>query len=353
MMKKLQIVDWRLQILKKKIAAYFTFSILYLAFFIFILSACQFKTELVKAQSTRFAMGTVIEITVLDTTEAEANAALEAGFAEINRISTQFWEGNPQGPIYAFNHRTTDAVAMPREILELVVRSKDYSEKLNGAFDITVGTILPLYKFKGDSLRPPESSDINPFLRYIDYRNLDVDLTTERLGTKYRETMIGLGAVAKGYGVDKAIEAITKYNVSGALVNAGGDLRATLRLDGRKWRVGIQNPRQAGDVLFIVEIDSGAVVTSGDYEKFYMYEGRRIHHLLNPRTGQPADSCQSMTVIGPTAEQADAMATGLFVLGAAEGLKALEKFSDCEVLWICSDGKKVQSANFGKFLIKP
>jgi len=351
MKSKLQIEYCKLNIanLQSKI-----FNLQFLILVILLLSSCQQPgTDYKKAQSTRFAMGTVIEITVLDTSETEANAALEAGFAEINRISAQFYEGNPQGPIYAFNHRNSDYTAMPREILDLVVRSKTYSERLNGAFDISIGTILPLYKFRGDSLRPPELSVINPLLPYIDYRNLYVDLAGEKLGAKYRPTMIGLGAVAKGYGVDKAIEAIARYNVAGALVNAGGDLRALPRLDGHKWRVGIQDPRNGDNILKIVEIDSGAVVTSGDYEKFYMYEGRRIHHLLNPRTGQSADSCQSTTVIAPNAEQADAMATGLFVLGASDGMKVLANFPDCAALWICADGRVVQSAGFGQYLAKP
>ena len=330
----------------------FKFFILHFSFCIFLLSACQPKDELIKAQSTRFAMGTVIEITVLDTTEAEANAALEAGFAEINRISDQFWEGNPQGPIYAFNHRTVDAVAMSPEILELIARSINYSEKLSSAFDITIGTILPLYKFKGDSLRPPDNARLKTLLSFIDYRTLKIDWKKEQLFAQQRQTMIGMGAVAKGYGVDKAVEAIAKHNVAGALVNAGGDLRVLPRQDGRKWRVGIQDPRQTENILYVIEVDSGAVVTSGDYQKFFMYNNKRVHHLLNPRTGQPAELCQSVTVIAPSAEQADAMATGLFVLGTAEGRKALEKFPGCEVLWICSDGQVMQSAGFGKYLVK-
>ncbi|HPC36173.1 MAG TPA: FAD:protein FMN transferase [Candidatus Marinimicrobia bacterium] len=330
----------------------FKIPIPYYLFCVFLLTGCQSKSKLVKAQSTRFAMGTVIEITVLDTTEAEANSALEAGFAEINRISAQFWEGKPEGPIYAFNHRTTEAVALPLEILELIARCEDYSAKLDGAFDITVGTVLQLYNFKGDSLRPPDIAIIKALLPAVNYQNLIIDFSKGQLSAKNRQTKIGLGAVAKGYGVDRAITAIAKHNVAGALVNAGGDLRTLRRTDGQKWRIGIQDPRQADNILLVIEFDSGAVATSGDYEKFFMYEGKRIHHILNPRTGLPADSCQSVTVIAPTAEQADAMATGLFILGASAGQKALENFPNCEVLWICADGRVVQSAGFEKYLAK-
>ena len=328
----------------------FKIPIPYFLFCVFLLTSCQPKSKLVKAQSTRFAMGTVIEITVLDTTEAEANNALEAGFAEINRISTQFWEGNPESPIYAFNHRSTETVTMPLEILELIARCEAYSTKLDGAFDITVGTISPLYNFKGDSPRPPDIAMIKALLPAINYQNLIIDFSKAQLGAKNHQTKIGMGAVAKGYGVDQAVAVIARQNIAGALVNAGGDLRALRRVDGQKWRIGIQDPRQADNILLVIEFDSGAVATSGDYEKFFMYEGKRIHHILNPRTGLPADSCQSTTVIAPIAEQADAMATGLFVLGALSGQKALENFPNCEVLWICADGQKVQSAGFEKYL---
>jgi len=317
-----------------------------------ILTACRSEKSLQEAKATRFAMGTIIEITVLDTTADEANAALEAGFAEINRIAALFWEGNPTGPLYAFNHRQTDAVAMPKEILGLLERSQTYSARLQGAFDVTIGTILPLYSFKGDSLRPPARTEIDRLLPFIGYQSLILDQENARLAARHRQTKIGLGAVAKGYGVDCALDAIVRCGVAGALVNAGGDLRTLARQDGRKWRVGIQHPRATGEMFAVLEVDSLAVVTSGDYEKYFMFNGKRIHHLLNPRTGLSADSCQSVTVIAPNAEQADAMATGLFVLGAQEGMNVLQQFPNCEALWINHDGQLIQSAGFGKFISK-
>ncbi len=318
---------------------------------LFLFSACQQKVRYAQVQETRLAMGTLVEITVIDSTEEEAKTALEAGFAEIERIAKLFWEGNPNGPVYAFNHRQTASTPMPREVLGLIARSCEYSRRLNGAFDITVAVLFPLYRFSGENLQPPTISAINARLKYIDYRTLQIDSLGERLGAKWRQTQIGFGAVAKGYAVDRALEKIKAHGVVGALVNAGGDLRTLPRLDGKKWRIGIQHPRQINKLFTVLEIDSMAVVTSGDYEKFFMYNGKRIHHLLNPHTGFPADSCQAVTVIASNAEQADAMATGLFVLGANAGQEALKQFPDCAALWIRQDGSVVQSPGFEKYIV--
>lgn len=311
-------------------------------------STCQ--RELVEVQETRLAMGTLVEITVIDTTESQAKAALEAGFAEIERISQLFWEGNPDGPVYAFNHRTTPSTSMPEEILQLISRCCEYSQKLNGAFDITVAVLFPLYRFRGDSLRPPALSEIKSRIPYIDYRALQINLKDGQLSSKFTQTQIGFGAVAKGYGVDQALARIKAAGVAGALVNAGGDLKALPRRDGRKWRVGVQHPRKPNELLAVLEIDSQAVVTSGDYEKYFIYEGRRIHHLLDPKTGLPAEKCQAVTVIASSAEQADAMATGLFVIGAEAGQQVLERFEETQALWVRADGQLVASRDFKKYL---
>lgn len=314
------------------------------------LTSCQRGVKLVQVQETRLAMGTLIEITVLDTTEAQARVALDTGFAEIERISRLFWEGNPAGPVYAFNHRTEEYSPMPREVLDLITRSCDYSRKLDGAFDITVAALFPLYRFRGDSLRPPDLREVQKRLPYVDYRALLIDTLNLRLGSRIRQTQIGFGAVAKGYGADRALQKIKALGVAGALVNAGGDLSALPRKDGKQWHVGIQHPRQKDRLLAVMAIDSQAVVTSGDYEKYFLYEGRRIHHLLNPRTGLSADSCQAVTVIAPSAELADAMATGLFVLGAQAGQRVLDRFPNCQALWVTHDGRLITSRQFTDYL---
>jgi len=326
-------------------------SIFGLVFVAILLNSCTKEPVYHQVQSTRFAMGTVIEMTVLDTLESKANEAIDEAFDEILRIASLFYEGNPQSPLYAFNNRKNNETGMPVEVLELIQRSLNVSEKTNGAFDITVGVLLPLYRFGGDSLIPPDSSTVKELLPFVDYKNLKINYEKSTLSVLYSKIRVTTGGIAKGYAVDRAIEILLKKGVAGALINAGGDLRVISRKDGKPWCVGIQNPRKPNTFINIIEISEGAVATSGDYQKYYFYKNRRIHHLLNPKTGFPADSCQSVTVIAPTTELADALATGLFVAGVTAGLDIIKKYPNCEALWVRADGKTFMSKGFERYLV--
>jgi len=317
-----------------------------------LLNYCTKEPVYHQVQSTRFAMGTIIEMTVLDTSESKANEAIDESFNEILRIASLFYEGNPQSPLYAFNNRKNNETSMPVEVLELIQRSLNVSEKTDGAFDITVGALLPLYRFSGDSLIPPDSSTVKELLPFVGYKNLKINHKKSTLITMYSKTRITTGGIAKGYAVDRAIDILSEKGIAGALVNAGGDLRVIPRKDKKPWRVGIQNPRKENDIINVIKISNGAVTTSGDYQKYYFYKNRRIHHILNPETGFPADSCQSVTVIAPTTELADALATGLFVAGVTAGLEIIKKYPNCEALWVRADGKTFMSKGFPIYLCK-
>jgi len=326
---------------------YVTQSLIFiLPIFLFFVSTCSSKLELQSYQVTRFAMGTVIEITVLDYSKKHAYESIDAAFEEISRIGSLFYEGNPESPLYQFSRRTLNNVPMPNEVLQLIQRGLKISELTDGCFDMTVGIILPLYNFKTESPAPPAIEDINALLSHVDYRSLSVDLECGVLISASPKTVLTAGGIAKGYGVDRAIEILKGKGVKGALVNAGGDLRVLPRGDGKKWRVGIQDPRDLKKMLKIIEVDSNAVITSGDYQKFFFYNGKRYHHLINPKTGLPADSCQSVTILAPTAEMADALATGIFVAGVSKGLVILNSLPDCDGLIVRYDGKLFSTADF-------
>ncbi len=311
---------------------------------------CNSEATLTSYKSTHFALGTVIEITVLADSESHADAAIDAAMAEIERIGTLFYEGNPESPFYRFNQRKGDRVEMPPEVLDLIQRGLEISEITDGGFDMTVGALLELWDFKAERPQLPTEDQIKAALSCVDYRRLSVDHGRQLLIAQSPETELTTGGIAKGYAVDRAMEILARQSVKGALVNAGGDLRVLPRGDKKKWRVGIQNPRNPNELLMIVELDSGAVVTSGDYQKFFMIDGKRYHHILNPKTGYPADSCQSVTVIASTTEKADALATGIFVAGPQKGLKIVQKMPSTEVLIVRSDGKLIQSPGWADFV---
>jgi thiamine biosynthesis lipoprotein len=150
---------------------------------------------------------------------------------------------------------------------------------------------------------------------------------------------IDLGGIAKGYAVDAAIRVLKEKNVESAMVNAGGDIYVLGRKHGKPWRIGIRHPRRGGEILGIVEVEDKAIVTSGDYERYFFSEGKRYHHILNPKTGYPANECQSVTIVAKKATIADGLATGVFVLGPREGMDLVESLEEVEGVIVNKEGE--------------
>jgi thiamine biosynthesis lipoprotein len=150
---------------------------------------------------------------------------------------------------------------------------------------------------------------------------------------------VDLGAIAKGYAIDRALAVLRSFGITSAAINAGGDIGLLGSKQDRPWRIGVQHPRQPGEVLVTIEARDRAVVTSGDYERFFERDGRRYHHLFDPHSGYPADRCQSVTVLAPNAMLADALATALFVLGPEAGLALLHDYPGVDALIVAADGR--------------
>ncbi len=302
-----------------------------------------------KYSETRFKMGTVVQITVFEKNKEAAHQQINQGFAEIDRIAEKFWEGNPDSDIYKFNHRKTDSVRVSAEVAALVARAREISKKTHGAFDMTVGTLKDLYNFKRGEEKIPDSTAVVETLQQVGYDKLKINLSENMLISDNRIFTLLTGAIVKGYAAERAAWIITEANRFGVLVNAGGDIRATKRWDNKKWVVGIQDPKNKGQLLGTLSIHEGAVVSSGDYEQFSIIDGKRYHHIINPLTGFSAEQSHATTVIAPNAELADALATGLFVLGPTKGMAVLEKYPDVECLWVDRDGNIIKSDGFDRY----
>ena len=153
-----------------------------------------------------------------------------------------------------------------------------------------------------------------------------------------------LGAIAKGYALDRAADKIRSFGIESALINAGGDIVAFgTREPGKPWRIGIQDPRNPSGIIAVAEINDRAVVTSGDYERFFMEGDKRYHHILDPQTGYPAQGVQSVTIVAPDGVTADALSTAVFVLGKRKGLDLVEAMPDVACLIVDSEGMVVMS----------
>lgn len=219
------------------------------------------------------------------------------------------------------------------EAYKILSRAVECSIISQGLFDITLGPLTDLWDYK-HALEPPESSRIEQILPLVDYNALELDAIKKTAGLKNSGQSIDLGGIGKGFASDRFMEIFQEYGVTSAFSNIGGNV-STLgnKPDGSPWLVGVRHPRR-NDLLGAVAVTGKAVVTSGDYERYFLdKEGRRFHHILNPVTGYPAESgLISVTIVADSAMIADALSTAVFVAGLAKGLALIEKYPQAEAV---------------------
>lgn len=275
-------------------------------------------------------------------------AAVDAAFSEVARVESVMSEWQPDSPISAINTSAGGAgVTVPTELRDIILRSMDISRRSEGAFDISWRGMGPLWKLRAQPFMPPTDEAIEAARKRVDHRRIKVDGDRVSLGAA--DMAIGLGGIAKGYAVDRAVGVLKRAGVNSFFVDGGGDIRVAGGKNGHPWRVGVRHPRGAAQQLLgVVEVMDGAVVTSGDYERFTVHNGIRYHHIIDPSTGRPATASQAVTIVAPDAETADALATAVFILGPARGLALVASQPGTEGLVVDKDGKVFTSPGFGR-----
>jgi thiamine biosynthesis lipoprotein len=302
------------------------------------------------ARGERILMGTNWQIQLpLEPASSRASAlqAFEAAFDEISRIEAVMSEWRADTPISAVNNAAGEGlVSVPAELRSIVERGVAFGELTLGAFDITWRGMGDLWDLDGD-FRPPTEAEIRPAIELVDFRRIQIE--EDRVGLAVEGMAIGLGGIAKGYAIDRAAMVLRRHGFKDFLINGGGDVLAAGKRGATPWRVGIRDPRGNKDSLIgRVKISEGAVVTSGDYERYRIIDGVRYHHIIDPRTGRPAAKCQAVTVIAPSAEEADVLATAIFVLGHPPGIELAVKRQGTEALIIDAEGSFWMTEGFEK-----
>lgn len=285
--------------------------------------------------------------------EAAATVAVDAAFAEIDRIEAVMSEWRPETPISLVNAGAGGPpVEAPEELIDIVRRALGYADASGGAFDPTWRGLGELWAVYRDDFRPPDAAAVEAARGRVDFRSVELGRSTIRLP---RPGMaLGLGGIAKGYAIDRAAQTLRAAGVEHFTVDGGGDvIVGGGRPDGTPWRVGVRAPRGGRtDLIGIVEVRDAAVATSGDYERARVIDGVRYHHIVDPRTGYPATGTWSVTVVAPTAEQADAMATALFVLGPSAGMALLERSPGVDALIVDDQGERHASPGFMSMFVE-
>lgn len=288
--------------------------------------ACTPRKERTFSKS-RTIMDTLVTVTVVTDTESHANEALEKAFREIERLEEAADFYSPQSEISDINrHAGVAPVTVSSDILEILLTAQHVSEKTDGAFDITIGSVASLYDFR--SQRVPPDAEIVEKLSLVNYRDMIIDREQSTVFLRKKGMLIDTGGIMKGYAAGKAADILLGNGIRSGIVAVGGDIRTFgRRVDGTPWRIGIRDPRGKGrdEVIGVIGLSDVAISTSGDYERFFLQGPRRFHHLISPRTGFPAMGCQSVSVISADGALADAFSTGIFILGRDKGMHILEQ----------------------------
>jgi thiamine biosynthesis lipoprotein len=288
-----------------------------LAGLVLLVSACS-KDRFSEYKHTIFAFGTLIEITLYNTTEATANQVfdqLERDFHNYHASWTP-WEASDLSRINT-SIEAGKKVSVPGSLLPLITSSQDLYTKSDGLFNPAIGRLINLWQMHRHDepgISPPDDVRIKNLLQQSpEMTDLQIDGTW--LESSNTAVQLSLGAFAKGYAIDIALHYLQSQGIANAVINAGGDLRVIGRHGQRPWRIGIRHPRENGVIAWLDAEANESIFTSGDYERYYMYDGKRYHHIIDPRTGYPVTGTRSVTVIHDNAGTADAAATALFVAG--------------------------------------
>ncbi len=299
------------------------------------------------SKRTVLLMGSRFDFGAYAKTQGAADSAVAVGIAEVARIEDLISSWRPSSQTSAVNAAAGGAaVRVDRELLELVRRGLRLSELTGGAFDLTAGGLRGVYRFGGQDTTLPSEEVLAQARQRVDYRAIEVDVANSTIRLARPGMRLGFGAIGKGYAANRALGAMRAVGgVTGAVANASGDM-ATWGSDGsgRPWSIGIADPRHVGKVIGEVRLTDMAIVTSGDYEKYFTVDGKRYAHILDPRTALPTTEVMSVTVVCPDAELADALATSLFVLGPAQGIALVDRLKNVEALIIDAHGRLYESA---------
>lgn len=292
-------------------------------------------------------MGTSVRVELWANAPAQAETAIAAVMAEMRRIDALMSPLKNDSELALINREAgKKPVVISKELFMLIQRAQAVSELTQGVFDISFASVGYLYDYRRGI--HPSASQIRAHLPAVDYRAIKLDAKTRSLFFSLPGMRIDLGGIAKGYAVDRAIRLLQQRGIRHALVSAGGDSRLLGDRRGRPWIIGIRNPRdtpkrtleeKARTSPVVLPLSDIAISTSGDYERYFIRDGVRYHHIINTRTGRSARASESATVIGPDATLTDALSTSVFILGASKGIALINRLSGFDAVVIDAKGQ--------------
>jgi thiamine biosynthesis lipoprotein len=283
-------------------------------------------------------MGTRCSVELWSEDKAAGAAAMASVFDDMRRIDRLMSTWKEDTEMSRVNREAgKHPVRISPELFALLETSVEYSQLTRGAFDITYASVGYLYDFKKGV--HPDQKSIDAALPGINWRHLKLDPNKHTVQFQRPGMRIDLGGIAKGYSVDRGIEILRKLGITRAMVNAGGDTRIIGDRFGRPWVVGVRDPDHEGKTFLKLPLTDAAFSTSGDYERYFDEDGKRFHHIIDPKTGDSARKCRSVTVISGNATRTDALTKSVFIMGPEEGIAFINTLTDVDAVAVAPDGK--------------
>lgn len=292
-------------------------------------------------------MGSRFDITIAAQDSLSAERYIDTVINEVTRIENLISDWKPESQVSQVNsHAGIRPVKVDKEVFELTKRALYFSRITNGAFDISFAAMDRIWKFDGSMTVMPTPEAVKKSVEKVGYENIILDSVHSTIFLKLEGMKIGFGALGEGYAADKCRDMMQARGVNAGIVNGSGDMSTWGKQpDGSDWNIGITNPLHKDKLFAVVPLKQGAVTTSGSYEKFVVFNGKRYAHIINPATGYPATGLCSVTVFGPSAEMANGFSTSLMVLGKQAGLDLINQYPDFSCIMVTDKGKVLSSKN--------
>ena len=318
----------------------------FFVFLIFFYALSSVNAQVV-FQRSFIKMGSAFDLTLVAKDQVEADQLFEQAIAEIDRIERLISSWDQTSETSQVNQMAgRKAVKVTQELFDLVFRAKAIAQLTNGAFDPTYASVDKIWTFDGRDVEQPKAEIISASVAKIGFEKIVFDPIESSLFLPLQGMKIGFGAIGKGYAADCVKSLLQNLGVTAGIVNASGDMSAWgVQPNGKPWQVGLVNPKSKDKVFAWFPVKDQAVVTSGDYEKFVLINGKRYGHIINPKTGLPSQGVISCTVFAPKAELADALSTALFVMGVETGMDFINQLNQVEAIMIDDTGKVYTSKN--------
>lgn len=299
---------------------------------------------------TEFLMDTFVSIRAVG---PNPEYAIQAAFREMQRIESLMSRHIADSDVSRINQGAgEEPVKVSEETFHVIEEAINCSSLTGGAFDITIGPLMDVWDFGSEDVAVPDAEAIEEACSLVGWELVELDSVNKTVRLPVEGMSIDLGGVAKGYAAQEGARILREHGITHGLIDAGGNIVTVgLRSDGEPWRIGIRDPRgesiedTIGPKLSVVD---SAVATSGDYERFFIHNGKRYHHILHPETGMPVDTVMSVTVMAEDSLHADMLSTAVFVLGPDEGIKLVEGLDGISAMIVANDGNTVFSKGFGE-----